>query len=146
MVITDIIMPEQEGFETILKIRSEYPEIKIIAISGGLGEGSSDVLYYSRPLPSGRMRQSPSIPNTCWAGSTSSHTDKTFQLRNHGASSGLLNLVPTPKACEEPSKGGGRPAGSGSTRRRWWPIGVARSTLPNCCSACDRCRRRCRHE
>ncbi len=35
VVITDIIMPEQEGIEIIKKIKSEHPHIKIIAISGG---------------------------------------------------------------------------------------------------------------
>jgi DNA-binding response OmpR family regulator len=44
VVITDIIMPEQEGIETILKIRCERPEVKIIAISGGARNRNVDYL------------------------------------------------------------------------------------------------------
>ncbi len=35
LIITDLIMPEQEGMETITNLKQNYPAIKIIAISGG---------------------------------------------------------------------------------------------------------------
>jgi len=35
LVITDIVMPEQEGIETIIQLKRNVPELKIIAISGG---------------------------------------------------------------------------------------------------------------
>jgi hypothetical protein len=37
LVITDIIMPESEGLETIRNLRREYPALPIIAISGAFG-------------------------------------------------------------------------------------------------------------
>ena len=35
LVITDILMPEKEGMQTIREMRKESPDIKIIALSGG---------------------------------------------------------------------------------------------------------------
>jgi YesN/AraC family two-component response regulator len=35
LVITDIIMPVMEGLELIMHLKRDFPEIKIIAISGG---------------------------------------------------------------------------------------------------------------
>ncbi|MBN2171819.1 MAG: response regulator [Candidatus Krumholzibacteriota bacterium] len=35
LVITDIIMPEVEGLETVKRLHDERPELPVIAISGG---------------------------------------------------------------------------------------------------------------
>jgi CheY-like chemotaxis protein len=35
LVITDVHMPGQDGFETIVCLRREFPDLRIIAISGG---------------------------------------------------------------------------------------------------------------
>ena len=44
LVITDILMPEQEGIETIRMLRKEFPQVKILAISGGGKKGKLDIL------------------------------------------------------------------------------------------------------
>lgn len=37
LVITDLVMPEKEGIETIREMRQRHPEVKIIAMSGAFG-------------------------------------------------------------------------------------------------------------
>src|SRR5581483_1939390 len=34
LAITDLFMPEQEGIETIKQLRMEFPDLRIVAISG----------------------------------------------------------------------------------------------------------------
>ena len=43
LVITDILMPGQDGFETIMELKKISPNIKIIAMSGG---GHGNPKYY----------------------------------------------------------------------------------------------------
>ena len=44
LVITDIVMPEKEGFAVLMELRTAQPPVKIIAISGG-GESGSGADY-----------------------------------------------------------------------------------------------------
>jgi DNA-binding response OmpR family regulator len=49
-VLTDIIMPEQDGIGATLEMRRERPEVKIIAISGAGRVGKTDFLTIARKL------------------------------------------------------------------------------------------------
>ncbi|MEZ4526783.1 MAG: response regulator [Desulfobacterales bacterium] len=35
LIITDVVMPEKDGIEVILELKREFPDIRIIVISGG---------------------------------------------------------------------------------------------------------------
>jgi DNA-binding NtrC family response regulator len=50
LVITDIIMPDQEGIQTIAEMRKERPDAKIIAISGGGRVGNIDFLKIAQHI------------------------------------------------------------------------------------------------
>jgi DNA-binding NtrC family response regulator len=50
LVITDIIMPEQEGIQTIAEMLKTKPDTKIIAVSGGGRIGNVDFLRMAQAL------------------------------------------------------------------------------------------------
>ncbi|MGI6657454.1 MAG: response regulator [Desulfobulbus sp.] len=59
LIITDLIMPEQEGLETITRLRKDYPTLKIIAISGGGRIGPDAYLPAARELGADRVFSKP---------------------------------------------------------------------------------------
>ena len=50
LIITDLIMPEKDGIETIQELKKDFPDIKIIAISGGGRLGPRDYLNVAKML------------------------------------------------------------------------------------------------
>ena len=59
LLITDILMPEQEGLETIMEFRRDVPDLKIIAISGGGSAGSLDYLRTAKLFGADRILAKP---------------------------------------------------------------------------------------
>jgi CheY-like chemotaxis protein len=58
LVVTDILMPNREGIETIIELRRRAPELPILAVSGGSLDSdrdgilaSADLLGATRVLP-----------------------------------------------------------------------------------------------
>jgi CheY-like chemotaxis protein len=50
LVITDIIMPEEDGLKVIMRLRELKPALKIIAISGGGKAGPGSYLNMAKAL------------------------------------------------------------------------------------------------
>ena len=59
LLICDLIMPVQEGIETIAQFRDDYPEIGIIAISGGGKIGPDSYLAVAEQLGAWRVFTKP---------------------------------------------------------------------------------------
>lgn len=63
LVITDIIMPEKEGIQTIMEMRREQPSTKIIAVSGGGRIGNTDFLKVARSMGANDVIAKPVDPD-----------------------------------------------------------------------------------
>lgn len=63
VVITDIRMPEKSGNEAILELREEFPDVKIIAISGGGSVGVETYMRVARKLGADAAIAKPFAPD-----------------------------------------------------------------------------------
>ena len=59
LLICDLIMPVQEGIETITQFKNNFPEIGIIAISGGGKIGADSYLAVAEQLGAWRVFTKP---------------------------------------------------------------------------------------
>lgn len=59
LIITDIFMPEMEGLETIRELHREFPQLKIIAMSGGGESGMLSFLSYAKRFGALRTLRKP---------------------------------------------------------------------------------------
>jgi DNA-binding response OmpR family regulator len=50
LVVTDIIMPEEDGLKVIIKLKELKPSLKVIAISGGGKAGPGSYLNLAKAL------------------------------------------------------------------------------------------------
>jgi len=60
LVILDLVMPEQEGIETILQLQAQYPTVPVLAISGAMG--ASEYLHVANLLGARRTLAKPIKP------------------------------------------------------------------------------------
>jgi DNA-binding NtrC family response regulator len=59
LLITDLIMPEREGIETIMELRKKHPSLKIIAMSGGGRSGADGYLKLALKLGAAAILEKP---------------------------------------------------------------------------------------
>jgi CheY-like chemotaxis protein len=59
LIITDIIMPEKDGWEAIVELRKSFPETRIIAMSGGGELGPSSYLAIAKRFGAERIFSKP---------------------------------------------------------------------------------------
>lgn len=66
LVLTDLVMPVQEGVETIMTLRRERPKLPIIAMSGGV-TNSKLYLEIAGKIGAKRMLPKPFLPKALLA-------------------------------------------------------------------------------
>lgn len=68
LVVTDLVMPQQEGIETIMQLRRDYPKIAIIAMSGM--SGARNLLWIAQRIGAAKTLQKPFQPEELLAAVT----------------------------------------------------------------------------
>ena len=59
IVITDLFMPDTDGLEIIYQFRRDFPDVKIIAISGGGSRGLVELLTVAKNMGAQRALMKP---------------------------------------------------------------------------------------
>lgn len=59
LVVTDIIMPKKEGVETIVELKRDFPDMKVIAISGGGRTRNLDFLELAKQFGADKILAKP---------------------------------------------------------------------------------------
>ena len=59
LVITDLVMPDREGIETIISLRKSRPQLKVIAMSGGGFGNAGDYLALAAGVGAARTLAKP---------------------------------------------------------------------------------------
>jgi DNA-binding NtrC family response regulator len=59
LVITDIVMPQKEGLQTIIELKQEAPGVKVIAMSGGGRYCNADYLKLAKKFGARRTVSKP---------------------------------------------------------------------------------------
>jgi DNA-binding NtrC family response regulator len=59
VIVTDIIMPEMEGIETLMNVRERFPNIAIVAMSGGGRTGNINFLEVAPKMGAAAILQKP---------------------------------------------------------------------------------------
>ena len=60
LVITDMFMPDKDGFETIVELRKKFPTLSIIAMTGK--DSPTDILSIAQILGAAEVLQKPFTP------------------------------------------------------------------------------------
>jgi DNA-binding NtrC family response regulator len=59
LIITDLFMPDTDGLEIIYQFRHEFPDVKIIAVSGGGSRGLVELLSVAKKMGAQRALMKP---------------------------------------------------------------------------------------
>jgi len=62
IIVTDVIMPEMDGFETIMEVRRLRPQLPIIVVSGGGRVGATDYLNMAKSMGANAAMIKPVAP------------------------------------------------------------------------------------